>query len=167
MPLPYTITYTVRDAKNELSTPQFYLDGAADIANIGPSAAAALTNISTMIDGAIIKANLVIPIDVSGIGLANALPGADVEEGGRFQFETTNGFTTSQRLPTFKESLIQAGSKQIDLADANVSTFVSGMTGSWDGSAFGGTAPVKTVDSRNEPIAGLVSAKEKFGQDRG
>ena len=166
MPLPYTVTYTIRDEKGATSTPTFYLDGAASPTDAKASATEALKAISLLTDGALDAASIVLPIDVSGIGLSAPLSGSDVEEGARFQYTTVQGFFTSQRIPCFKESLIVAGGNDVDQSDANVVAYRDGMFGSWDGTPSGGTGLVKTVDSRNEQTNSLRSAVESFQRSR-
>lgn len=168
MPKPLTVTYVIRDAKDELSTAQFFLDSTADRNEAAAAAREALDIISPLISGTIDSANLSIPLDTAGVGLAAPLPGADVEEGARFDFRAgpAGEWKTSQRIATFDESRILAGTRQVDRADPQVFDFEQAMTSSITGTNYGGTVPVRVVDSRNEGITELRSAVESFLRSR-
>jgi len=169
MPLPYTITYVIRDAKDSLSTSQFYLDSTADPSEAVAAAREIIDIIAPLVEGTIDTANFSIPLDLVGVGLASPLPGADVEEGARFDFRAgpAGEFKTSQRIATFSESRILPGTRTVDRADAQVFDFEQAMTSSVTGTTYGGTVPVRVVDSRNEGITELRSAVESFLRSRG
>ncbi len=92
---------------------------------------------------------------------------SDVEEGGRFQFRTANNFFTSSRLPTLDESKVNAGSRDLNLTDADIAAFVQAVISGIDLTAAGGSGTVTPCDKRNEDVASLEFAREAFQSSRG
>lgn len=85
------------------------------------------------------------------------LSASDVEERGTFTFKSLYGRVT-YRIPTFKDSLIVAGTNLIDITDALVAPFVFRMI---DGSS----TPLENTrpcDNRDDSIYALIEAYESF-----
>lgn len=165
--LTYTVFFTIRDAKGDASTVSFDVDNATPLANMNNLVAALGELIDPLINGAIVAAGFTITVDTIALGF-QGIPAAiaDVQEGARFAFRTTNQFLRSFRLPTFIEDLFTPGSKQVDTADPDVAAFIAAVETGVDLSLVGGTGVIPLTDSRGEDIEILESARENFTRSR-
>lgn len=164
MALGYGIIFTIEDEKGAFSTTEIRLPTATAWADVLLMSAALVPLIDALIAGAIRRVGIVFDYTVVGGIKLSPLAGSDVEEGARFQFRTENNFFTHLRLPTFLESLIVAGTREVDLTDADVAAFVDAMV---DGIDLPDAAPiVEPSDSRGEDIVALTSAQEQFLSSR-
>lgn len=163
----FSVLYSIKDGKGKVATTELNLPSTVTLTNWTVFAGQMALLINDIITGAITRIGLVASVTLP-VGL-RATPGAnsDVEEGARFQYKTTNGFFTAMRLPTFDEQFVLPGTATVDIADTDVAAYVTAMTGGIDLTGVGGTGTVAPVDSRNEDIVTLDSAKEQFLSSRG
>lgn len=98
-------------------------------------------------------AELCFGVDISSLANNTLDAGSDSEEVGEFIFETVDGNPVIVNIPGIKEDTVLANSHQIDLANANVASFVTGMT---TGVAF------QPTDIGERDITNLRTATERF-----
>lgn len=158
----FTILVTIKDAKNKDSTMEVNLPSTVTLANVSIFAIALAALIEPLIKGQITRVAIALNLPAALTGLRTApLAGSDVEEGAKFVFNTTGGFITSTRIPTFDESKIASDSRLVDTSDTDVGAFIVTMT---DGLvAAGGAEP---VDKRGADVETLESALEAFQSSR-
>lgn len=165
--MTWTIIYSIQDEKSKTSMTEVKLPAATAAADVEIFAAQMASLINALISGAITRIGITKTISLPAGLNAAAASGADVEEGARFQFKTENGFYSGLRLPTFAESFIVAGSKEVDIVPADVAAFVTAMTDGIDLSGAGGSGVVAPCDSRDEDLTALEFAREQFLSSRG
>lgn len=120
-----------------------------------------LQDLEPVIDGQILDAEWRVPVALD-FTPQTADPDSDVEEGAMFTFQTDGGFLTEMRIPTFKESLLVAGTDLVDTADSDVLDFVNTILDGPDGVAGVGEDRVDMTDNRGQDIHALVTAQEAF-----
>jgi len=99
-----------------------------------------------------------------GLSLKNSPDnGSDIEEGARFSFGTPSGFVTEFRIPGFLESLINAGTRTVNILAPAV---VEILTDVISGIGYGLGVDVDPSDNRGEDISRLQSAVEQFVRSR-
>lgn len=154
MALPIKVQYTIRDGKGLTSRTLVHLPSATTLANATTYAGAFASAMDDVIGGKIESIDICIGIALPG-GL-KADPGADsdVEEGAVFVYEDAVGRIFRQRLPTFLESLIEAGTRQVDNSDVNVQAVTDLIV---TGNGTQGATTLADTD-----ITALVGDKESF-----
>lgn len=156
----WTVVITVKDAKGAKSTIQVSFPGATLLGAIITFMQNFLPLLDVIIGGQILSysANFNVS-DLGTYGLKGA-PAAntDVEEGALFVWTSENGFLSRNRYPTFLETKILAGTRQVNVADTDVAAVINDMV-----AGVGGTAP---SDGRGDDITALSSAKEMFQKSR-
>jgi hypothetical protein len=80
-----------------------------------------------MVHGRLSAGNLVVDIDISSLTSNSLVADSDVEELGSFQFNTPDFRTVNINVPCIDESLVLAGSDNLDQADSDVSAFVAAI----------------------------------------
>lgn len=165
--MTYAILYSIEDEKGKRSTTEIKLPGATAYDDVRIFAAQMAPLIDALITGAIVRIGISDTLDLPG-GLA-AAPAAnsDVEEGGRFQWRTNGGYYTGLRLPTFDEAMINAGSRDVNLADTDVAAFLAAMKDGIDLVSEGGSGVIQPSDYRDDDITALEFAREQFQSSRG
>lgn len=164
MALVTSINVVVQDGKGARSTTTFNLPSGLSIADLTETAQQGAQLIANLINGQVVSVQACIGIDISALTNNTGAAGTvDVEEGARFIFQTINGFSTSMRLPTFAESRVTLGGNDVDQTDPDVIAFKSFME---NGFTTGGATLVQPVDTRNEDITSLKTAKEDFQRTR-
>lgn len=158
----FAILYSVQDEKGKTSTTTINLPSAVAFADATLFAAELAKLINPLIGGAITRIGIAFTVALPAGLRASPLANSDVEEGARFQFSTTNGFFSGMRIPTFLESFITAGTKDVDLTDTDVAAFVAAMRDGIDLTGVGGSGTVQPSDSRDEDLAALSTAREQF-----
>lgn len=153
------LVYVFKDAKGEKAQCVAYLPAVTTVVQAQQISNTLEPLLEQLTNGAIIGASLNVPLTLPVGYRATALPGADVEEGGRFIFGTAGGYSTAMRVPTFLESLIAADSRQIQVGVLAVSDFIDFMING------NGVDPDPT-DYRGEDITVLNSALEAFQRSR-
>jgi hypothetical protein len=83
---------------------------------------------------------------------------ADVEEIGAFQFETVGGFPVYCNIPGILETVVAAGSDDIDQSDVDVAAFITAME---TGIVVTGDT-VSPTDVGEDSINNTVYARERF-----
>lgn len=163
----FTILYSIQDEKGKVSTTEVKLPGATAYADVQIFAAQMAPLIDALVTGGItrigITENVALPAGLTTAPAANS----DVEEGGKFQFRTDGGYFTGLRLPTFDESLVNTGSRDINLEDTDVAAFVNAMKTGIDLSGAGGSGTIQPSDYRDDDIVSLEFAREQFQSSRG
>lgn len=161
--MAFGIIYTIRDAKGKDSTMQVNVPGTLNLIAVSNFAAQVASLIDPLITGRIVRIGVALQITLPA-GLADTIPtNSDVEEGARFQFRTNGGFYTGFRIPTFDETLMVAGTDQVNLTNALVQDFVDALTtGILVGDGDGPPSLVQAVDQRDDPIDVLEFAREQF-----
>jgi len=157
--MPASIVVTIEDGKGVKSDMLINIPTSTTVANATAFIGDLLPAIDALISGRIVRAGLCYAIALPG-GLdpsANAL--SDVEEGAKFSFVSTAPFKTSFRIPTFNETLILSGTKQVDVTDTDVDALVDLIVT--------GDGTVAPVDGRDADITALNYAREMFVKDRG
>jgi len=158
------VSYTVEDAKGEKSSFNINFPDSVDIAVLKNFARSTAEMIDDLIKGRITGIGVGLAIDTAGLSLkqtANA--DADVEEGARFSWRTVLNTLTSFRLPTFDETFLVSGTRNVDTANAAVTTFVGRILA---GQTVGLTN-VSPSDDRGEDVSALEAASESFTRSRG
>lgn len=162
----FSIIYTIRDEKAVESTTSVNLPESTAFTDVALFAAELAKIIDPIITGAIIRIGVAFQVTLPG-GLAST-PAAntDVEEGARFQWRTVNNYMASNRLPTFDEQFIQAGTREVDQTDANVAAFVNAILTGINLTGVGGSGTIQPSDYRGEDITAIDTAREMFQSSR-
>lgn len=153
-----SVLFTIRDAKDARSLVEFYLPDATTIADAQTWITAAAPLLNALITGAIERVGVCLSAALPGGLRASPLANSDVEEGAKFIFNSTGGYQTSVRIPTFDETHMVAGSTQVDTTAGPVASFVAGMTA--------GLSLIEPTDYRGADIVSLRSARESFQRSR-
>lgn len=168
----FSVVYSIRDEKGAVSTTEINLPAATSFHDVAIFAGQMALIINPLIRGAITRIGVCYMLTLPAGLRTTPLTGSDVEEGARFQFKTSNGFYTSNRIPTFDESLVIPGTREVDLLDPNVSAFYIGMnlglnTSGATFNGVSGTGVISPSDSRGDDIVRLEGAVEQFLSSRG
>jgi hypothetical protein len=158
------VTFTVEDGKGQKSPVTINLPTTTSATDAVAFAKTAWPLVSALIEGGNVVGR--VSFEVDGLTSGNPVGGADVQEIGRFIFNTVGGFTKSLGLPTFLESLIQPGTDLIDTADTDVAAFVTMMTDGIDTTGEGGSGVIQPSDYRSEDLDALTGAIEAWGRAR-
>lgn len=159
-----SLFYGIQDAKGANSTFRIKFPTSTDIAILKDFARTTGTMVDNLIKGLITDVSIGIGVEsLPTTWKAAPLPDSDVEEGARFSWRTLVGSITGFRIPTFDEAHIVDGTREVDLADAAVDTFVDRITAGYTG----GLINVSPSDDREEDIEALVEARESFTSTRG
>lgn len=165
----YSIVLSFQDAKGETSTTMINIPTGITLPNLTIYAQEMVKLVDALINGIITRVGVAVTVALpSGINISPN-SASDVEEGGYFSFRTAGGYHTSLRIPTFMESLISAGSADIDTSDPDVAAFVSAMVTGIDlttATPVAGTGTIAAADSRGDDIVALTDAKEQFTNSR-
>jgi hypothetical protein len=160
--MAFEIIFSVKDEKDKYSTVRLYLPSSTVWTDAIEFVKDAAPLLEALIRGQITRAGIAYTVDVSDLGLrASPLSGSDVEEGANFIF-TASPFQMRHRIPTFDESKILAGTREVDLTDADVDAWVDMMVD--------GITPVATLvepcEWRGDDLEACSSAKEAFQRSR-
>lgn len=154
--------YTVRDAKGATSTTKINFAPAANIGMVTAWMESGAALFAAMIKGQIIDIGVGIGLQVAGLPAAPDAD-SDVEEGARFSYNTAADFITSHRVPTFDESLIVAGTANVDTTTGNaVDDWVQHMI---QGHTVG-VENIQPTDERGSDVTALVKAREAHQAQR-
>ena len=158
------VSFTVQDGKGEKSPITIQLPTSTAPADAIAFAQTMWPLVNALVTGGNVVGR--VGFEVSGLTSGNPVGSSDVQEIGRFIFNTVNGFTKSLGLPTFLESLILPGTDQIDTTDVDVAAFVTGMVSGVDTTANGGSGVISPADYRDEDLTSLTGAIEAWGKAR-
>lgn len=115
-----------------------------------------------LIGGQIIDCYVSIPISIVGWDVSTPAALSDVEEGCRFTWDTASGAPTDFRLPTFKESFLDADGV-LNTADPTVDAFVQRIIGG----LTQGLVNVSPADAYGSDVTALLAGQEDFLSSRG
>lgn len=161
-----SIIYTFKDQKDKSSFTEINIPVGTSLANAVIFAQQMALLIDPLINGRIARIGISASVTLPGGLTATAAASSDVEEGALFQFRTAQGFHSSNRIPTFSESLISAGSNAVDTTDTDVAGFITAMTAGINLGGFGGTGVVQPTTNREEDLTALDFALEDFQSSR-
>lgn len=161
------INFQVRDQKNAKSTLTVWIAGDTPLPVAKDFADFLAPRIDTLILGQITGISINVGHAVPD-GLKSAPEAtSDVEEGGRFNFISDEGWRYAVRLPTFDESYIVPNTRLVDTADTDVAAFVDVITSGAEVGEPGSTVLVEPTEYRGvDTIDQLVSAFESFQRSR-
>lgn len=162
--MAFSILYTILDEKAAASTMKVNLPSATAFADVILFVSEFADLVDAVINGQIIRAGVAFEIDIGTFAAAAA--GSDVEEGARFNYRTDGGFLSAFRIPTFLESLIVPGTRQVDTADLDVLALDVAVRNGIDLTGVGGSGVIAPSDQRDEDIVSLTSATESFTTSR-
>lgn len=159
MALPLKLQYSVKDAKGIVSRTLVHIPTATTLANATTYAGNIAAVIDAIILGQIVSVDICIGLDISGLGLKTSPDAAsDVEEGALFVYKDALGLRYSQRLPTFDETFILPGTRQVDLANAGVQAYTDDIVT--------GNGTVQATTQSGSDLTALSNAKEQFVKNR-
>lgn len=165
----YSVIYSFRDAKGKTSNTEVNIPTGLTLANMTIFAQEMAKLINPLISGVITRIGLAISVALPAGLRSVPVSTSDVEEGGKFQFGTAGGYYTGMRIPTWLESLVSAGSDDINTVSSDVAAFVAAMLNGIDltaASPIAGTGTITPTDGRGDDITALVNAKEQFVNSR-
>lgn len=149
-----TLVVTLLDAKGERSTTRFNLPANTILANVQARAASLMATIDPLVLGRIVGAAVTYEMDTSAHAAKVISSTADVEELGRFIFQTAAGKYTRASIPTWSETFTLPNTSSINLSDGAVDDFVQEiLTGTW-------------VDTNSSDIVSVAEAYEAYGKTR-
>lgn len=161
--MPVELNFTVTDGKGATSLVTFNLEDGFSVADYTELATALLATLKNISTGAYIKASLCVGLALVGLETQqDAGVQSDVEEGARFIWQSDPNFSTRVRLPTFDEALIVANSREVDIANPTVDSFLGDIE---DGITTAGGV-IGFTDYRGADIIALRSALESFQRSR-
>ena len=135
-----------------------HIPSATSLANATTYAQAFASALDDVIGGKIESVDICIGIALPGGLKADPAANTDIEEGAVFVYEDADGRVFRQRLPTFLESLILTGTRQVD----NDSVDVQAVTDL----IVTGNGTVGAVTLADTDITALVGDKEQFVKNR-
>lgn len=165
-----TFSVVIEDGKGKRATMKQFaevLDGAdyaagATYESMGDNL---LQDLEPIIDGRIVSAQWIIPVGFDFTPQA-ADPNSDVEEGATFLWYTDDGYSTRTRVPTFKEALLVAGTRVVDLTAGAVQDWVNTVLDGPDALAGVPEDRFNMTTNRGEDITILRAAYEVFKASR-
>jgi len=161
--MPYECIYTIVDEKDHKSSLRHYLPDETAVADVVGFIEDFAPLLEDVLSGAIIRAGFTRAVDISGLGLrAEPQAGSDVEEGATFIYTDADRNMMRHRVPTFLESLILAGTREVDVSAAAVialrAAMVTGLTPD--------ATLVPPCEHRGGDLTALSSARETFQRSR-
>ena len=158
MALPIKIQYTIRDEEGLVARTLVHLPTATTLSAATTFAASFGGLIDAVTGGVLESIDVCIGVSLPGGIKTTPDSGSDIEEGAQFVYEDADGRIFRQRLPTFLESLIVAGTRQVDNSNAAVQGVTDAIV-----TGLAGTAPVTLAGT---DITAMVSDKEQFVKNR-
>lgn len=158
MALTFDLVFTVEDEKGKQSDTTVNVPTTFSLTAYTEFAQACANVIDDLIGGILVACILQVLADISGLTGNVRVQASDVEEKGHFKFRTVAGRSVDVKIPGFDESLMTAGTDDIDTTTVAVNAFVNMME---DGlSVTGGTIIPCDVDE--DDILGLEFARESY-----
>jgi len=121
--------------------------------------------VDPLVSGIITNHGVNFPLGIFGSQVA--VPDVDLENGARFIWRTLNNFPTRVRIPAFDLTKLISGTPNVNLADADVIAFNAAIENGIDLLPLGGSGVIQPVDTRDEDIVDLESAKQNFVRSKG
>jgi len=162
----FSIIYTIQDEKNVESTTGINLPASTAFTDVALFAAEFAKIIDPIITGAITRIGVAYQVTLPGALTSTPAANTDVEEGARFQWRTLNNYMASNRIPTFDEQFVVAGTREVDQADGTVAAFINAMLTGIDLTGVGGSGTIEPTDYRGEDITAVDTAREMFQSSR-
>lgn len=159
MALPYDVVVAIQDGNGAVAHTKVHLPETLAIADVQIFNEDLCTVIDAIIDGKVIGADLVVPLDLSGSTIKTD-PGAqsDNEKGAMFTFRDADGRTFRMRLPAFSDTFVLANSKDVDQAASEVVAFMTDITT--------GVLTNAPVSRAGVDITSVATAKQSFTKNR-
>lgn len=160
----WAVTYVIRDEKGKQSTFSVNVPSSLTAEQVSAFAVSFAALVDAVIRGKIVSVGISLSINLSADFVGDAAEAlGDVEEKGYFQFVTDNGFYTAMNIPTFDETLVTAGTNQINTTNADVSALLQAIVvGLPVLVGQPSAAVVEPCDTRGENISALSAALEVF-----
>lgn len=161
----HKITAVVQDGKGAYSYPSIHIPSTVVThTDLLETAQQFATVIDALMTGIIRGITVTLTPDLPG-GLGSLAPTSDVEEGALFLFDTADtGVFSKIRIPTFDETKMLSGSKDVDQADADVAAFITFMQSGW--TATTSTNNVSPSEYRDTDITAIRAAYDAFQKSR-
>jgi hypothetical protein len=158
--LTHEIFIQFRDADGDVTTRSWEVPNSVAITDVPILAAELMDLMVPLINGTIVKAGYTAEVTVPVL-VAQAL--SDVQELLAVGARTTNGFLKRMHLPTIDEAKVfLPGSKEADLADADVLAYTTALISGIDLTGAGGSGTVQFSDGRGEDLTSIEYAVEAF-----
>ena len=157
MALGFELYVRIRDEDGDASTMTLKFPDSLTVGDITDYAGAFLPLLDAVINGKIEAAGVCLAVSLPGGLKAAPINNTDVQQGAQFLFRA-GAYPVRLRVPTFKPTMFVAGSKTVDITDADVLNFRNAI--------LNGLTPVATLvepsSNRGEDIDSWVSAVENF-----
>jgi len=161
----WELRFTIRDSEGHTGDTVLNLDSSLEAGDLAGIAVAFAPILAGMLDGVVASITGVKLFDLSA-----SLPSVEtnVEQAARFIWRVDDTAKTMlQTLPTFKSSLITAGSNLVNLSAAPVTAFINAMTNAGIGAEIGANPEANAPrDSENRLLGTVKTATEWWGKLR-
>lgn len=153
MALPYQVNFTVLDGQGKRSVGTFYVDSAQTVANAMTEAVGLLGNIEPMSIGQIENAQILLPLDLSG--LVQAAPDVNANNGYKLRaiLQSAEGHRAILTIPSGNITKVAANSENV---------IVSNPSDGYDLVTDIGVRPI--VTSHDEAITTVTKFYEVHGR---
>lgn len=162
MAIATNIALTVRDGKGALSNPSVHILSSTILDDIVEYAQEFATVMDGIMTGEIIAISATVRVALPG-GLGSAAANSDVEEGAMFLVDCVGGVKSRLRVPTFDEAKMIAGSKLVDMTDAEVILLVAHLE---DGFTTTTPTDVDTLEYREADMELVTAGYDAFQKSR-
>lgn len=158
MALAAQIVYTVIDDSGDRGTTSVSVPNSFSLSQFGEFASSMATLVDALLSGKLESAEICFGVDISGLSANLETLNSDVEAIGAFQFRTSEGLPVTLNVPALQETLVTAGSDDIDQADLDVAALIAAME---DGLATSG-GTISPCDVGEVDIVNTDYARERF-----
>ena len=157
-----SITLNIVDGKGDTSTVTLYTTDSLPLVNTIAGIGDLITLVRAVIGGGISSASLCFQIAIPVLDSVVQDASLDIEEGALFLQRVESGHERRNRIPTFREDMFVADTREVDLANVAVAAFVAALKG---GITTAGGDLVFT-DDRGSDIVSIYDAYEAFQSSR-
>ncbi len=154
----FNLNFEVQDDDGDVASFKRYIPDTLTLAQVTEYARSYMPLLDLVIAGLIRACSVTIPVDISALTSNIIEASADVEEVGSFKFSTAAGTDVLVNIPGLDESVVAAGSDELDQANANVAAFITMMTAGV--AVTGGT--IAPCDIAESDVTAVVYARESF-----
>jgi len=162
MPQAIGVNLVIAERSGKTAQTGMWIPSATSLANALDAAQAWSILVNDLIEGAIQSASIVLPVDLSGLGLrATPLDGSSLSEGILFAYRTASNFKTSFRVPTVNEGLFLAD-RSVDLANADIIALNTAMVDGISLVPAGGAGTVAPTNISDETITATRVVTESY-----
>lgn len=127
MAIPNEVTATIRDASGDTAQASFFVQGGFTLAQYNEMAVDLANALDAVIGGVIDNMSLRIPVDITGLTGNTIGATSDVGDVGQLQFRSTENRPVRINVPGIMESLVAAGSDDLDQAAAPMAALLAAM----------------------------------------